>query len=139
MRPEERRNRLRAEVVRGSATRLKGEENPVLIVPRIFFAGLKPAICPPGLLDVRPTLLEDAQLNYELLGQLVGSNVELPSDLIDDLRGPGTWIAVQKSHCCQLQDWSHSVLILDDIVAVRHKAAVDCFPGLLPCGWVPKD
>ena len=110
-----------------------------MIVPRILFGGLKPAISPPGLLDVRPTLLEDAKLNYELLGQLVSRDVELPGDLIDDLCSPVTWIAVRKSHCRQLRDRSHSVFILNDIVAVRHKAPVDCFPGFLPLGWVRKD
>ena len=57
VRQEERRDRLRAKVVREFATWLKGEEDPVLIVPRIL---LKPVVSPPGLLDVRPTLLADA-------------------------------------------------------------------------------
>ena len=67
VRPE-RRDRLRAKVVRQFATWLRGEEDPVLIVPRILLGGLKPVVGPPGLLDVRPTLLADAQLNNELLG-----------------------------------------------------------------------
>ena len=72
-------------------------------------------------------------------GGTAGGDVELPGDLIDDLSSPGTWIAVWWSHCRQLRDRSHSFFILNDVVSVRHKAPIDCFPGFLPLGWVRKD
>ena len=66
----------------------------------------------------------------------VQSDVKLPGDLTDDLRGPSFWVAMRESLCCQLRDRSHPALIPDDILTVRHEAPAHCLPRLLPFGWV---